>query len=157
MEKPASLRAALVAALPEYRRDPDKLVLYVDKGRLVSRLTPGLGYEWRYTLRLEFHDCTSGPDLIAVPLLLWLRDHQPDLLQQFSAGDNELGFAADIIDEKTWDLAWAFELSEAVIVTGKPDGGWAIDHLPEPSLDPVPLSEPMVPLAAVQVDPQPIP
>ena len=135
MEKPASLRAALEAALPEYRRDPDKLALFVDKGRLVSRLTPGLSYEWRYTLRLEFHDCTSGPDAVAVPLLLWLRERQPERLLEFDREDNALGFAADIIDQSTWDLAWAFELSEAVSLVPRADGGWELTHLAEPVLD----------------------
>ena len=134
MDKPASLRAALTSALPEYRRDPDKLVLFVDKGRLVSRLGAGLsGYEWRYTLRLEFHDCTSGPDAIAVPLLLWLAEHQPDRLLDFAREDSALGFAADILDETSWDLAWTFELTEAVAVAAAPGGGWDITHLAEPS------------------------
>ena len=135
MKKPASLRAALVAALPEYQRDPDKLVLFIDKGRLVSRASPGLGYEWRYTIRLEFHDCTSSPDAIAVPLLLWLREHQPERLLDFAREDSALGFAADIVDETTWDLAWTFELSEAVALTPIGAAGWTVTHLPEPRLD----------------------
>lgn len=134
MIKPASLRAALVAALPIYAVNPDKLVLYIDKGRLVSRLTAGLGYEWRYTVRLEFHDCTAEPDAIAIPLLLWLRENQPERLLEFEREDSALGFAADIIDGSTWDLAWAFELSEPVALRPKDGGGWDVTHLPEPTL-----------------------
>ena len=134
MQKPASLRAVLTAALPEYQRDPKNLVVFVDKGRLVSRGTAALGYEWRYTIRLEFHDCTSGPDQIAIPLLLWLREHQPERLLEFEREDNALGFAADILDDKSWDVAFAFELSEAVSVTPAA-GGWQIVHHPEPVLE----------------------
>lgn len=137
MRKPDSLRAALTAALPEYARDPHNLAIFVDKGRLVSRATGALGYEWRYTLRLEFHDCTSGPDAIAVPLLLWLRQHQPERLLDFARDDSALGFAADIIDETTWDLVWTIELTEAVSVTAQANGGWQVVHLPEPALDPM--------------------
>lgn len=135
MLKPASLRAALTASLPEYQVEPDKLVLFIDKGRLVSRATAGLGYEWRYTLRLEFHDCTSAPDAIAVPLLLWLREHQPERLLEFAREDTALGFAADIIDDKTWDLAWTFELAEAVTLAPRLGGGWDVTHVAEPVLD----------------------
>lgn len=135
MKKPASLRCGLTAALPEYQRDPEKLVLFIDKGRLVSRATQRLGYEWRYTIRLEFHDCTSSPDAIAVPLLLWLREHQPERLLDFAREDTALGFAADIVDESTWDLAWSFELSEAVELTPRGAAGWTVTHLPEPRLD----------------------
>lgn len=152
MIKPASLRAALVAALPIYATDPDKLVLFIDKGRLVSRLTAGLGYEWRYTLRLEFHDCTASPDAIAVPLLLWLRDNQPERLLEFEREDNALGFAADIVDATTWDLAWAFELSEPVTLTPREGGGWNVTHLPEPTMaDDAWLTDTPAPVALAEV------
>jgi len=138
VDKPASLRAALAAAIPELAANPDRLAVFIDKGRLVSRLTPGLGFEWRYTIRLEFHDFTGSPDAIAVPLLLWLRANQPERFLEFQREDTALGFAADIIDSNTWDLAWAFELSEAVSVTPAQDGagnsGWTVTHLPEPSV-----------------------
>ncbi len=134
MNKIALLRSALVAALPEFNTDPDRLVIFVDKGRLVSRLTPALGYEWRYGVRLEFHEFTRSPDDIAVPLLLWLRQYQPDRLLDFARADTALGFAADIIDDKSWDIVFAFELTEAVAVTLLPAGGWDIQPLPEPPI-----------------------
>lgn len=135
MNKPGLLRAALVAAMPEYATDPDKLRLFVDKGRLVSRLTDDLGYEWRYTVRIEFENCSCSPDAIAVPLLLWLREYQPDRLLDFAREDGALGFAADILDDQTWDIAWAFELSEAVSVVAATDGKYEVTHLPEPKVD----------------------
>ncbi len=133
MIKPGSLREALTRALPEYETNPQNLVIFIDKGRLVSRLAPGLGFEWRYTMRLEFRDCTSGPDEIAVPLLLWLRQHQPERLLDFVREDNALNFAADIIDEKSWDLAFAFELTEACTAQ-QVAGGWNVEHHPEPPI-----------------------
>lgn len=133
MIKPASLRDALTRALPEYATNPQNLVMFVDKGRLVSRLAPGLGFEWRYTMRLEFRDCTSGPDEIAVPLLVWLREHQPERLLDFAREDNALNFAADILDEKSWDLAFAFELTEACTAR-ETAGGWNVEHHAEPSI-----------------------
>ena len=37
MLKPASLRAALECALPELAANPDRLILYIDEGRIHSR------------------------------------------------------------------------------------------------------------------------
>jgi hypothetical protein len=134
MNKIGLLRAALVEALPEFQVNPDRLVIFVDKGRLVSRLTPAMGYEWRYTTRLEFHEFTSSPNAIAVPLLLWLRQYQPDRLLDFAREDSALGFAADILDETTWDIVFSFELTEAVEVVPLTEGGWDIRPVPEPPI-----------------------
>ncbi len=139
MKKIDSLRAALVAACPAFADDPDRLVIFVDKGRLVSRLTAsdmmgGVRYEWRYVVRLEFHDFTGSPDEIAVPLLLWLGTHQPDRLLDFAREDTALGFAADIIDQTTWDIVFSFELNEAIQVTPRVSGGWNVVTLPEPAI-----------------------
>lgn len=134
MNKIGSLRTALEAANPWVRTNPDRLVIFVDKGRLVSRLTPGLGWEWRYAVRMEFHDFTGSPDEIALPLVIWLREHQPDLFLDFTRDESALGFAADIIDASTWDIVFAFELTEAVTVATNPGGGWTVDRLPEPGV-----------------------
>lgn len=145
MEKIHALRAALVAALPEYVQDPDGLRIFVDKGRLVSRYGASLDYEWRYTVRIEFHDFTRSPDEIAVPLLVWLREHQRERLMEFAREDGALGFMADVIDATTWDVVFAFELSEAVKAVAVPGGGYRIDRVPEPG---IPGEEPIAGLSA---------
>lgn len=142
MIKPNALRAALVAALPEFQTDADRLAIFVDKGRLISRLTPGLGYEYRYRLRIFVEAFTGSPDAIMVPLLLWLRLNQPDLFLRFGREDDTLIFEADILDQSSWDIAISFELTEAVQLIARPDGsGWDITHLPEPQPDDVSLTE----------------
>ncbi|MCF5922874.1 phage tail protein, partial [Xanthomonas perforans] len=52
MIKPASLRAHLVAALPDLARDADRLLVFIDAGSLVSTVQPGLSFEYQYTLNL---------------------------------------------------------------------------------------------------------
>ncbi|TWR01367.1 phage tail protein, partial [Xanthomonas vasicola] len=49
MIKPASLRAHLVAALPDLARDADRLLVFIDAGSLVSTYQPGLSFEYQYT------------------------------------------------------------------------------------------------------------
>lgn len=144
MIKPRALRTALVAALPEFHTDADRLSIFVDKGRLVSRLTPGLSYEYRYRLRMFVEAFTRTPDALMVPLLLWLREHQPDLFLRFDRDDDAVIFEADILDQSSWDIAISFELTEAVRLIARADGsGWDIAHLPEPSPFDLDLSPPI--------------
>lgn len=135
MIKIDSLRASLELALPELRSDPDKLVIFIDRGRIVSRLSPGLAFEYRYEATLWLEGFTGGSDRVMVPLLLWLRTNQPDIFQRFDRDDNAIAFMADIIDSTTADVMIKFELTEGVVATARLDGsGWDIDRTAEPTL-----------------------
>ena len=80
MLKPAKLRDHLTRALPELARDPEKLVMFVTAGSIQSTLTAALSYEYGYTLRLLFLDYAGHADAVLAPLLIWLREHQSELL-----------------------------------------------------------------------------
>ena len=84
MLKPDSIREALTAALPDYARDPDRLAIFAEKGRIATRPTaPGarlLQYLRRSTLlESEFlAEMTGDPGPARVtlqradlPRLLW--------------------------------------------------------------------------------------
>ncbi|MES2339594.1 MAG: phage tail protein [Pseudomonadota bacterium] len=152
MKKIDALRAAIVAANPQLAGDPDRLKLFVDAGRLVSRRSRALGYEWRYTARLFFEAFTGSADAIVVPLLLWLREHQPGLLLNFAKEDDAIQFAADILDDSSADIAVTFELTEAVALVARGDGsGWDVTHLPEPSPDDQLLDPALVDVHVAQI------
>lgn len=136
MKKADAVKAHLVAALPIFRTNPDQLKVWVDDGRIVSRRTPALGFEYRYQLQILAEAVSIGPDDLLIPLLLWLREHQPDLLLRFQEDASALRFAADILDEDRWNIAVILDLTEAVTLVARPDGsGWDVEHLPEPSPD----------------------
>lgn len=135
MNKLEACRAAIVAANPDFARNPDRLLIWADKGRVATRRTTGLGYEWRYRANLLCEALTASPDAILVPLLLWLRDAQPEMLLAFDKGDEAVKFEAHILDLKSWDLKLEFELSEAVVLAPRQSGGWDVTHLAEPSAD----------------------
>jgi hypothetical protein len=136
MLKPGSLRAAIDAAIPLFVTDPDRLKVWVNEGRIVARRTEALSFEYRYELHLLAEAVELAPDDILVPLLFWLRDHQPDLFLRFQADASAIQFAANILDATTWDIAIVVELTEAVAVTAHLDGsGYDVVHLPEPSPD----------------------
>ncbi len=152
MIKPGLLRTALEAALPEFVQDRDRLAIFIDKGRLVSRRTPSLSYEYRYQLILFVEEFTGPPDAIMVPLLLWLRTHQPDLLLRHDRADQAIAFKAEVLDQSSWDVRIEFELTEAVTLVARGDGtGWDVTHLPEPSPDDPSITgiEPPPPLRSI--------
>jgi len=136
MRKPSSLRAALEAALPSLASDPDKLLVYANKGRLVCTGVPGASFEYRYELELILTDCALDPDTIMVPVLTWLATEQPDALANYDASEKGIEFEADILSNDTWDLSLKLPITEAVVATLQADGSTAITNPLEPPFDP---------------------
>ena len=72
MNKHESLRAHLLAAIPELKRNPDRLLVFIDNGSLRSTAAPGLSFEYSYTLNLILTDFAGHPDAVAIPLFAWV-------------------------------------------------------------------------------------
>lgn len=135
MIKPDSLRAQLTAALPELARDPDKLLVFIDRGSLVGTYAAGLSFEYRYTLNLILTDYAGHPDAVMVPLLIWVAQHQQELLSN-PARREQIAFEADLLDNHKVDLSITLPLTERVGVHAREAGGYDIQHYPEPQLEP---------------------
>jgi len=153
MEKPRSLRAAIVAALPEFDRDPDRLQMWVEDGHIKSPMTPDRGFGWDYTLNITITDMTTHPSVIFLAINDWLRTNQPDLLAPESSAGYR--FEADILNIGSGliDLHITLKLTEQVaLVTGE-DGALALQHVAEPDLTwltgGTPLTTPPRPLASL--------
>ena len=136
MYKPASLRAFLTAANPELARDPDRLVVFIDEGSLRATYEPALSFEYGYVLNLLFTDYAGHPDAIMIPLLIWLRTHQPELLANFD-NHGKIAFEADVLANDKADLSIKIPLTERVGVKPRPGGGHDVEHYPEPQLETV--------------------
>lgn len=131
MLKPGSLREHLTAAVPFLRQNPDKLLVFIDQGTLASTFAPGFSFEYRYVLRLIFTDFAAHPDAIMVPLLEWLRRHQPELLAN-PANRDQVAFEADVLANDKVDLEIKVPLTERVGVHARQGGGFEVEHYPEP-------------------------
>ena len=137
MYKPASLRAFLTNANPELARDPDRLLVFIDEGSLNATFAPGLSFEYSYTLNLVLTDYAGHPDAIMVPLLIWLREHQSELLSNYE-NRGKIGFEADVLANDAVDLSIKLPLTERVGVHPRnPAPGHDIEHYPEPQLETV--------------------
>lgn len=151
MIKPASLRAALCLAAPVLADNPDMLLMFVDRGRVVARQGSNRGFEYRYQLNVIVQNWTGDEAIILLAINDWLAVQQPDLLAP-GRPDGSYAFEADIIDAATIDLSIDLQLTEAMRVEPQPGGG---DHI-VPVAEPDPLfsamlglTEPAVPLESV--------
>ncbi len=120
MRKPAALRAHITAATPELQRDPDKLAVYVNAGKIVAAAAGSLSFEYRYTLTLTVLDYAGHPDAILVPMLAWLQRHQVELFDNPDTREKAIRFEAEFLNKETIDLTIEVDLSERVIVKAVP-------------------------------------
>lgn len=130
MKKPDSLRTMLLQAVPFLAGDPTKLSLFIDQGRVAARATGSLSFEYRYKLNLLVMDYAGDVDALMVPILAWIAEQQPDLLER---GEQEpFTFESEILDADSADVSIEIELTERVIVERQPKG-LKVTHLDEPS------------------------
>lgn len=134
MLKPGSLRAHLTAALPELARDPEKLIVLARAGSVISTGTASLSFEYAYTLQAIVLDYAGHADAVVVPLLAWVKRHQPELLDNPEKRAKAIRFDVDYLTPQTIDLSIEIDITERVLVRpreGTPGGLNAI-HVPEP-------------------------
>ena len=134
MNKPNSLRAHLLAAVPELKKNPDRLLVFIDNGTIRSTAAPGLSFEYSYTLNIILTDYAGHPDAVAIPLLAWLLVNQPELLTNLEKGKTAIAFEADVLDNSKVDLSLKLPLTERVIVKKQDDGSLQVSHPNEPEL-----------------------
>lgn len=105
MNKPQSLRHALNKAVPYVRNNPDKLHLFVDNGSLVATGASSMSWEYRYTLNAVIEDFSGDQNLLMAPVLLWLRDNQPDAINNPALREKLFTFEVDILRNDVCDIS----------------------------------------------------
>lgn len=131
MLKPDSVHAAILKAVPYIRHNPDCLHIFVDKGAIIATLAPSLSFEYQYTLNLVITDYADSMDLIVVPILHWLRTHQPDIMANPDKRQEGFTFEVDYLDNKLRDISIDLKLTERTIVKEQ-EGVLSVTHLGEP-------------------------
>lgn len=143
MQKPDSLRAAITAVLPDdFGRDPDRLKIWIDEGRIRAPMTANRAFAWSYKLNVVLIEFKDHPSIVFLAINDWLRVNQPDLLSADPAAGYT--FTADIMDSETVDLQIELDLTEQVVLVARDDGGSDLQHLPEPD----PLFDDETPIGA---------
>lgn len=134
MKKPDLLRQALTAAVPRLAQHPDTLHMFVDRGRVIATGGPSLSFEYAYTLNIVVTDYPDDAHTVVLPILAWLRAHQPDLLLNRERQRDGFTFEVDILDHATVDLSIDLHLTEAVRVRTVA-GQLVVEPIGEPALD----------------------
>ncbi|SFT48961.1 phage tail protein [Pseudomonas marincola] len=135
MNKLNSLRTHLLANVPELKYNQERLLIFVDQGRIRATAAPGLSFEYSFTLNIILTDYTGSPDAVAVPLLAWVLVNQSELMTNLEKGKESIQFEVDVIDENQVDMSLTLPLTERVIVKRLEDGTLQITHPEEPQLE----------------------
>lgn len=135
MNKPNSLREHLLTNVAGLKKNPDRLLVFIDAGNVRCTAAKGLSFEYTYTLQVMLTDYAGHPDNVFIPVLEWLRLNQPDLLTNLERGKDAIGFEADILDGGKVDMALTLPLTENVIVKRLDDGTLDISHPAEPDFE----------------------
>jgi len=133
VKKPEGLKRLLLAAVPGLAADPTRLAMFIDKGKLTTRANGSLSFEYSYTLNIVVQDYSGEIDALMVPLIAWVAEQQPDLLERDPR--EPFTFESEILDGDAADVSIDLELTEAVRVVRLPEGGYTATHLDEPSRD----------------------
>lgn len=134
MNKPGSLRRHLLAHIGELRNDPDRLLTFIDDGKIRCTAAAGLSFEYSYNLQLIITDFAGHPDSVMIPLLDWLRTNQHEILANYDNNKEAIQFDAEIMANDLVDLSITLPLTERVIVKQKTNGTLDVTHPDEPQL-----------------------
>lgn len=130
--KANSLREAIVAALPDFATDPERLAMWIEKGTIRSPMTESRSFEWAYSLNIALEGFTGQPAILFLAINDWLRTNQPELLQP--GAHKGYSHEVDVIDENTVDMHVKLELTERIAVERQSDGTDILQHLDDAGL-----------------------
>jgi hypothetical protein len=125
MKKADSLKALLLKAVKPLADKPENLTLFVDRGSIACR-AGSLSFEYQYTLNIVVQDFAGNVDTLVVPILGWIAENQPELLQKTDS--KPFSFESEILDGDLSDISIDIGLSERVRITPG-QGGVHVTHL----------------------------
>lgn len=131
MKKPDSLKRLLLQTVPQLAENPENLALYVDEGKVAATSGKTLSFEYRYKLNLVAQDFAGDRNALVVPLLAWIAQVQPDLLDRPDA--EPFTFECELLDADTSDISITLDLTERVAVRPREGGGYEVTHLDDPT------------------------
>nr|WP_317892036.1 phage tail protein [uncultured Sphingomonas sp.] len=128
MKKPEGLRRLLLATA--LKDQPEKLQLYIDRGGITCRRGRNLAFQYGYTLNVVVEGYTGEVNALMVPVLAWVAEQQPDLLDKPPYKPFE--FESVLLDDDSADVSINIELTENVLVNRMGRSEWSARHLDEP-------------------------
>lgn len=135
MNKPDSLRTLLLESVPGLKKNPERLLMFIDQGKVRCTAAASLSFEYGYSLQIILTDFAGHPDSVMLPILGWLRINQSELLVNLDKSAEGLKFEVDLLDRAKVDMAITLPLTERVIVKREDDGSFNVTHAEEPQYE----------------------
>lgn len=132
MNKPDSLRTHLLTTIAELKHNPDRLLVFIDNGKVRCTAAASLSFEYSFDLQIILTDFAGHPDSVMLPLLGWLSVHQSELLENLNKSADGIQFEADILDNSKVDMSFTLPLTERVVVGKDEEGNTTTRHPGEP-------------------------
>lgn len=137
MIKLQALRQHLLSAVPELKRNPEQLHIFVNDGNVKFSRGQNLTHQYSVDAQIIITDYSGSLDTVMIPLLQWLNTYQPDLVE-----DEAVQIEAEILNNTHWDLALTVRLTERVVAKVDCDTGSinAQHRMPEYPIDACPAT-----------------
>lgn len=132
MNKPKSIREFLQSRVSALKQRPDDFLTFIESGQVVSTQAVNPSFIYHYKLNIVILDFNGHADEIVLPILIWLRSNQPDILT--GEPNDKFTFEAEILTNETADISISLQLTERVKVTVDGEALTA-HHCSEPPLD----------------------
>lgn len=140
MNKLTDLRKHLLNSIPALAAGPDRLLTFIEDGKIEFWDGDNLSHTLNMTARIIVTDWRDNPDDIIVPILIWMHTREPG-----RNPEEAIRFEAEMVSADTVDLSISLSLTERVIVHKEPDG-YRTEHV----LPPAPVQ--MNPDAELRID-----
>lgn len=112
MIKAQNLRARIEARLPQL--EPDKLNMFVTKGRILSNGKGSAAYEQHYTTEIVLTDFAGEPDELFGAVVDFMREQMPEVMCNPDLARDAITFEAEALNHQAYDLLITVQLSEQV-------------------------------------------
>ena len=138
MLKLNSLRSLLLSCLPNEMRDPERLKVIGENGRILSTGTRSLSFEYQYTAFVRVLDYSGHADAIIVPVIAWLQRNQYEQMQNPALREKAIQFRVEPLTPQTFDIGIWLQLTETVCVSKDPaapskqPNRLRVEHMDEP-------------------------
>lgn len=132
MNKPERFRVALLAALPDLANDPQRLSIFVEKGKLIANGTENAGWQYTYQLTAIVQDFAGDMDALAQAVIAWVATEQPDMLKNPVQAERGIRFECELMTSELADIVIEIDLTEAVYA----ENNGMLEHAAEPPADP---------------------
>jgi len=131
MNKPGRLREALIRGLSDIALDPQKLLIFAERGTVVATGEPGESWEYTYQPTVIVQDFAGDMDALTAIVLRWLAAEQPDLLLSPESRRNGVRFEVELMTAELADVQFQLYVTEPV--RQRNDG---FEHPAPPPADP---------------------